>query len=41
MKTLAVLLPTYNAAVYLPTALNSLLEQTFSDFEVYVYDDCS
>jgi len=41
VKTLAVLLPTYNAAVYLPTALNSLLEQTFSDFEVYVYDDCS
>jgi len=41
MKTLAVLLPTYNAVEYLKTAIDSVLNQTFSDFDLYVYDDCS
>lgn len=41
MKKLAVLLPTYNAAAYLKESIDSVLNQTFSDFDLYVYDDCS
>jgi glycosyltransferase involved in cell wall biosynthesis len=41
MKKLAVLLPAYNAAPYLIESIDSILNQTFTDFELYVYDDCS
>lgn len=41
MKTLAVLLPTYNAAHFLNEAIDSILEQTFTDFDLYIIDDCS
>jgi glycosyltransferase involved in cell wall biosynthesis len=41
LKTLAVLLPTYNAAHFLNEAIDSILEQTFTDFDLYVIDDCS
>lgn len=41
MKKLAVLLPTYNAAAYLNESIDSILNQTFIDFDFYVYDDCS
>lgn len=41
MKKLAVLLPTYNAAAYLKESIDSILNQTFADFDLYVYDDCS
>nr|WP_315234334.1 glycosyltransferase [uncultured Flavobacterium sp.] len=41
MKKLAVLLPTYNAERYLNESIDSILNQTFSDFDLYVYDDCS
>lgn len=41
MKKLAVLLPTYNGAVYLNESIDSLLNQTFTDFDLYVYDDFS
>ncbi len=41
MKKLAVLLPTYNAAPYLKESIDSVLNQTFTDFDLYVYDDCS
>lgn len=41
MKKLAVLLPTYNAERYLNESVDSILNQTFSDFDLYVYDDCS
>lgn len=41
MKKLAVLLPTYNAAAYLNESIDSILNQTFADFDLYVYDDCS
>ncbi|MFV8373868.1 glycosyltransferase family 2 protein [Flavobacterium sp. LB1P71] len=41
MKKLAVLLPTYNTALYLKSSIDSILNQTFHDFDLYVYDDCS
>ncbi|TRX04547.1 glycosyltransferase family 2 protein [Flavobacterium gawalongense] len=41
MKKLAVLLPTYNAVAYLNESIDSILNQTFADFDLYVYDDCS
>lgn len=41
MKKLAVLLPTYNAAFYLRESIDSVLNQTFADFDLYIYDDCS
>jgi glycosyltransferase involved in cell wall biosynthesis len=41
MKTLAVLLPTYNAAAYIEHSMDSILNQTFTDFDLFVYDDCS
>jgi glycosyltransferase involved in cell wall biosynthesis len=41
MKKLAVLLPTYNAAAYLNESIDSVLNQSFGDFDLYIYDDCS
>ena len=41
MKKLAVLLPAYNAALYIKASIDSILNQTFHDFDLYIYDDCS
>lgn len=41
MKKLAVILPTYNAAPYLKDSIDSILNQTYTDFDLYIYDDCS
>lgn len=41
MKKLAVILPAYNAAAYLNQSIDSVLNQTFINFDLYVYDDCS
>jgi glycosyltransferase involved in cell wall biosynthesis len=41
MKKLAVLMPTYNCAVYLRESIDSILNQVYSDFDLYIYDDCS
>lgn len=41
MKKLAVLLPSYNAAAYLKDSIDSVLNQTFTDFDLFIYDDCS
>lgn len=38
---LSVIVPVYNAERYLSQTLNSILSQTFSDFEVICVDDCS
>lgn len=37
----SVLMPTYNSACYLPEAIQSILAQTYIDFELVIVDDCS
>ena len=41
MKDIVVLLATYNGGDYLKQQLDSLLNQTFSDFRIVVHDDGS
>ncbi len=38
---ISVIIPIYNCKKYLPEALDSLMAQTFSDFEVFMIDDSS
>lgn len=37
----SILIPAYNAAAYLRQSVESILSQTFADFELIVVDDCS
>src|SRR5262244_3089429 len=39
--TVSVCIPTYNRAKLLRQAIGSVLEQTFQDFEIIVYDNAS
>jgi glycosyltransferase involved in cell wall biosynthesis len=41
MPEVSVIIPTYNSALFLPAAVESLLAQSFRDFEVLVIDDGS
>lgn len=41
MAEISVVIPTYNRAELLYNSINSVLSQTFSDFELIVVDDCS
>ncbi|MBE8954846.1 MAG: glycosyltransferase [Quinella sp. 2Q5] len=38
---ISIAIPLYNAERYLPACLGSLLDQTLTDFEVIIVDDCS
>jgi glycosyltransferase involved in cell wall biosynthesis len=41
MPTVSVIVPNYNHARYLRRRIDSILAQTYSDFEVILLDDCS
>ena len=41
MIKISVIIPVYNAEEHLAEALDSVLNQTFTDFEVICIDDCS
>ena len=41
MAKVTVLMPTYNVAPYVREAIDSVLRQTYRDFELLVIDDCS
>ena len=41
MANVTVLMPTYNIAPYVREAIESVLQQTYRDFELLVIDDCS
>lgn len=41
MPSVSVIVPNYNHAPYLPRRLKSILDQTHSDFELLILDDCS
>lgn len=41
MTRVTVLMPTYNVAPYVKEAVESVLRQSYSDFELLVIDDCS
>ncbi|MEL6961854.1 MAG: glycosyltransferase family A protein [Pseudomonadota bacterium] len=41
MPSVTVFIPTYNRAHFLPAAIDSILQQTFTDFELLIVDDGS
>ena len=41
MPSVSVIMPAYNAETYLPTAVESVLRQSFSDLELLIIDDGS
>ena len=41
MAKVTVLMPTYNVAPWIGEAIDSVLRQTYQDFELLVIDDCS
>ena len=41
MPTFSIIVPVYNVEKYLTKCIDSILEQTFSDFEVILVDDGS
>ena len=40
-KLISVIVPVYNAEEYIGTCLDSVLAQTYTDFEIVVVNDCT
>ena len=41
MKKIDIIIPTYNRANYLKIAIESVLNQTYKDYHIYILDNCS
>ena len=41
MPKVSIVLPTYNGEKYIESSINSVLNQTFTDFELIIVNDCS
>jgi glycosyltransferase involved in cell wall biosynthesis len=41
MPVISVIMPVYNAEKYVYEAIDSILKQTFTDFELLIFNDCS
>ena len=41
MSTISVIIPVYNTANFLPQSIESVLEQSHSDLEILLINDCS
>ena len=41
MHRISIAIPTYNRKDYLKKCIESILSQSFSDFKIYVFDNCS
>ncbi len=41
MPKISVVLPTYNGETYIKESIDSILSQTFTDWELIIVDDCS